>query len=71
MANILSGEFGSVTDSAGPVKSRSRLTDRAQKVLLTTLIWNVQWQGQEEPFRIPTPFCFPPQTRGIYSVRGP
>jgi hypothetical protein len=40
------------------------------KKLLPTLIWSVHWQEQEEPFRIPTPFCFLPQSGGIDWVRG-
>ena len=53
-----------------PVKSRLSIGSRAQEALLTTLIWSVHWQEQKEPFRIPTPFCFPPQSGGIYWVRG-
>ena len=41
-----------------------------KRALLTTLMWSIHWQEQAEPFKIPTPFYSPPQTCGIYWVRG-
>jgi hypothetical protein len=39
-----------------------------QKALPTTLTFT--GRNRREPFKIPTPFYFPPQTCGIYWVRG-